>query len=96
MVEESLSELDEGIAAKTVPWAHQIGVDLKVVSEPLGHSQLAITADLYTHINRGLGKAAAEQITRALWPASPAVPTASLPQSPENASLEGGETGANT
>lgn len=72
------------------------GVDLKVVSERLGHSQLAITADLYTHVNRGLGKAAAEQIARALRPASPVVPTASLPQSPENASLEGGETGANT
>ena len=72
------------------------GVDLKVVSERLGHSQIAITADLYTHVNRGLGKAAAEQIARALRPASPAVPTASLPQSPENASQEGGETGANT
>ena len=72
------------------------GVDLKVVSERLGNSQLAITADLYTHVNRGLGKAAAEQIARALRPASPVVPTASLPQSPENASLEGGETGANT
>ena len=72
------------------------GVDLKVVSKRLGHSQLAIAADLYTHVNRGLGKAAAEQIARALRPASPVVPTASLPQSPENASLEGGETGANT
>jgi len=72
------------------------GVDLKVVSERLGHSQLAITADLYTHVNRGLGKAAAEQIARALRPASPAVPTASLPQSPKNASQEGGETGDNT
>jgi integrase len=76
--------------------APSAGVDLKVISERLGHSQLAITADLYTHVNRGLGKAAAEQIARALRPASPAVPTASLPQSPENASLEGGETGANT
>lgn len=72
------------------------GVDLKVVSERLGHSQLAITADLYTHVNRGLGKAAAEQIARALRPVSPAVPTASLPQSPKNASQEGGETGDNT
>ena len=33
------------------------GADLKVVSERLGHSQLAITADLYTHVNRRLGKA---------------------------------------
>jgi len=31
-----------------------------------GPVPLAITADLYTHVNRGLGKAAAEQITRAL------------------------------
>ena len=72
------------------------GVDLKVVSERLGHSQLAITADLYTHVNRGLGKAAAEQIARALRPSGPAVPTASLPQSPENASQEDGDTGDQT
>jgi hypothetical protein len=56
----------------------------------------AITADLYTHVNLGLGKAAAEQIARALKPASPAVPTASLPQTPENASQEGGDTDAQT
>lgn len=55
-------------------------MDLKVVSERLGHSQLAITADLYTHVNRGLGKAAAEQIAGR----SDALPTAALPQSPEN------------
>jgi integrase len=72
------------------------GVDLKVVSERLGHSQLAITADLYTHVNRGLGKAAAEQIARALRPASPAVPSAFLAQSPENTSQEGGETAGDT
>ena len=68
------------------------GVSLKVVSERLGHSQIAITADLYTHVNLGLGKAAAEQIARALKPKSPAVPTASLPQTPENAAPEGGDT----
>jgi integrase len=70
------------------------GVSLKVVSERLGHSQIAITADLYTHVNLGLGKAAAEQIARALKPTSPAVPTAFLPQTPENASQEGGDTDA--
>jgi integrase len=69
------------------------GVDLKVVSERLGHSQIAITADLYTHVNSGPGRAAAEQIARALRPASPAVPSASLAQSPENASQEGGDAG---
>jgi len=58
------------------------GVDLKVVSERLGHSQLAITADLYTHVNRQLGRTAAEQIATALRDSRPAVPTASLPQGP--------------
>ena len=72
------------------------GVDLKVVSERLGHSQLAITADLYTHVNRGLGKAAAEQIARALRPDSPAVPSAFLAQIPENASKKGGESSEQT
>jgi len=76
--------------------ALEAGVDLKVVSQRLGHSQIAITADLYTHVNAGPGRAAAEKIARALRPTSPAVPSAFLAQSPENASLEGGETGANT
>lgn len=70
------------------------GVDLKVVSERLGHSQLAITADLYTHVSRGLGKDAAEQIARALSPAGRTVPAAFLPQSPATAPQEGGEGGA--
>ncbi len=47
------------------------GDALKVVSERLDHSQLAITADLYTHINLGLGNAAAEQIVRARRPTNP-------------------------
>ena len=59
----------------------------------MGHSQIAITADLSTHVNRGLGKAAAEQIARALKPPGRVVPTASLPQSSENVSREGGDTG---
>ena len=67
-----------------------------MVSERLGHSQIAITADLYTHVNLGLGKAAAEQIARALRPPSPAVPSAFLARSPENDSPEGGDTGEQT
>jgi len=58
------------------------GVDMKVVSERLGHSQLAITADLYTHVSRGLGRAAADQIAAVLTSPSGEVPTASLPQRP--------------
>lgn len=41
---------------------------------------MAITADLYTHLNRKVGRTAAEQIAGALRGGRPAVPTASLPQ----------------
>jgi integrase len=68
------------------------GVDLKVVSERLGHSQIAITADLYTHVNSGPGRAAADQIAGALRRRSPAVPAASLQQGPQTSAQEGGET----
>ncbi|MGV1010591.1 MAG: tyrosine-type recombinase/integrase, partial [Dermatophilaceae bacterium] len=59
------------------------GADLKVVSERLGHSQLAITADLYTHVNRRLGKAVAEQIAATLRPGSETLPAPFLPHGPE-------------
>jgi len=65
------------------------GVDMKVVSERLGHSQLAITADLYTHVSRGLGRAAADQIAAVLTGPSGEVPTASLRQRPVS-TAEGG------
>lgn len=32
---------------------HAVTVDLKVVSELLGHSIVAITADIYTHVLPG-------------------------------------------
>ncbi len=38
------------------------GVALKVVSERLGHSNTAITADLYTHVLPSVGQEAAERI----------------------------------
>ena len=57
---------------------------MKVVSDRLGHSQISTTADLYTHVSRGLGRAAAEQIAGALKASSQTVPAASLQQSPEN------------
>jgi hypothetical protein len=43
-------------------------VDVKVVSERLGHSTTAITADLYTHVHRGVGRAAADKIASVLEP----------------------------
>jgi integrase len=63
--------------------ALEAGVEMKVVSERLGHSQISITADLYTHVNRGLGRAAAEQIARVLKPTTETLPSAFLAQSPE-------------
>ena len=38
------------------------GVELKVVSEILGHAQISITADLYVHILPALKKDAAERM----------------------------------
>jgi integrase len=32
----------------------QRGVDLKTISDMLGHSQISITADLYAHVGEGL------------------------------------------
>lgn len=74
--------------------ALEAGVEMKVVSERLGHSQISVTADLYTHVSNTVGRAAAEQIAGVLKPSSRAVPTASLPQSPENDPPKGGEADA--
>lgn len=64
---------------------------MKVVSERLGHSQMSITADLYTHVNPDLGRAAAEQIAQVRRPPSKTLPSASLPQAPENDPQKGDE-----
>lgn len=42
------------------------GVDLKVVSDLLGHSRIGITADLYAHIGEPLRRDAIERLGRAL------------------------------
>lgn len=42
------------------------GVDLKTVSERLGHSKIGITADLYTHAVPALDADAAERLQRAI------------------------------
>ena len=38
------------------------GIDIKVVSDRLGHSTMAVTADLYTHVVPSLGRDAAKRI----------------------------------
>jgi integrase len=48
------------------------GVDLKVVSDMLGHSSTAFTADVYTSVFTSLKRQAAEAIAHALTQAAPA------------------------
>jgi integrase len=71
--------------------ALEAGVEMKVVSERLGHSQISVTADLYTHVSRGLGRDAADRIAAALKTTSQTLPSAFLAQSPETSPQKGGE-----
>jgi integrase len=57
--------------------ALQAGVALKVVSERLGHSQIGVTANLYTHVNDIVGRAAAAKIAGAFHVPADTVPAAS-------------------
>jgi sulfur relay (sulfurtransferase) DsrC/TusE family protein len=66
------------------------GVEIKMVSQRLGHSQISTTADLYTHVSKGFSRAAAEQIAGIPKPSSGAVPTAFLQQTHRNQSSERG------
>lgn len=69
----------------------QAGVDLKVVSERLGHSQISVTADLYTHVNLGLGRTAADQIAAVLRPAGETLPSAFLAHQPNGGPQQGAD-----
>ncbi|MCX6024104.1 MAG: tyrosine-type recombinase/integrase, partial [Chloroflexi bacterium] len=44
----------------------QQGVSLKIVSERSGHSSVAITSGVYSHVAPGMGKTAAQEFDRAL------------------------------
>jgi integrase len=63
------------------------GVDIKVVSDRLGHATTAITADLYTHVSRGVGRKAADRIADVLAADANAMQT----QDPRYAHTEGNE-----
>src|SRR5262249_53777930 len=41
------------------------GINSKVVSERLGHSNVVITLDTYTHVSQGLQKQASDEIDKA-------------------------------
>lgn len=40
------------------------GVPAKVVSERLGHSQVSVTMDIYSHVTPGMGEEAARKLDR--------------------------------
>lgn len=54
----------------------QKGVHPKVVSEILGHSQISLTLDTYSHVLLSLKKEAAEEMEQALNPVATTVATA--------------------
>ena len=47
--------------------ARERGIDIKVVSEILGHTQTWFTRDTYQHVTKTLHDDAAEQMSGALW-----------------------------
>ena len=72
------------------------GVDIKIVSDRLGHSTTAITADLYTHVHRGVGREAADRIAATLRSArghGRAVPSPFLAHAPQGEEIGGGLRG---
>lgn len=48
----------------------EAGIDIKIVSDQLGHSTTRITQDLYTHVRRAVHDEAAEKVLRFLTPDS--------------------------
>jgi len=47
--------------------ALESGIAMKVVSEQLGHANLAITADTYSHVSPDLARNAVEVVAAAVW-----------------------------
>ena len=45
------------------------GVAARVVMEILGHSQISVTMNTYTHVDPELNRAATHLLQEALWPA---------------------------
>jgi hypothetical protein len=59
-----------GMVGKPLPTSFEQGVDIRVVQQILGHSQLSQT-ERYTHVTRALSKDAANRMSGALWDDSP-------------------------
>lgn len=45
----------------------EMGIDVKVVSEMLGHTQTRFTRDTYQHVTKRLQDEAAERMGEGLW-----------------------------
>ncbi|MCL6449592.1 MAG: hypothetical protein K6U04_15910 [Armatimonadetes bacterium] len=59
---EKLSLTPQEIMAATGIGKIELGEDLKLVSERLGHTSISITADIYGHLSEGRQKEAARKI----------------------------------
>ena len=57
--------------------ALQAGIHPKVVQERLGHANIGITLDIYSHATKGLNEDAAEQVAALFSPGSN--PVAGIP-----------------
>ncbi|WP_218917111.1 tyrosine-type recombinase/integrase [Alicyclobacillus acidocaldarius] len=53
-----------GLRHTHATWLLESGVDLKIVSERLGHSSITITADIYAHVTDALQREAIEKLQR--------------------------------
>lgn len=53
-----------GLRHTHATWLLESGVDLKVVSERLGHSSITVTADIYAHVTDALQREAMEKLQR--------------------------------
>ncbi|WP_407929326.1 tyrosine-type recombinase/integrase [Alicyclobacillus fructus] len=56
--------LFHGLRHTHATWLLESGVDLKVVSERLGHSSITVTADIYAHVTDALQREAIEKLQR--------------------------------
>ena len=45
-----------------------VGVNIKAISQSLGHANIGITLDIYSHLLPGVGKSAAERFDKFLNP----------------------------
>ena len=60
------ADFREVVDGLSLPVLLGAGVALKVVSEALGHTSIAVTGDIYSHVTPALAREAADGLDRAL------------------------------